>query len=366
MGSICNCHIHIFTSEDVPDGFLPLGLMRMLRRGTAAKVADAIMSRLPSGSGRWERTAAFARTGRRSSAEIFADIRAQYPRGTKFVVLPMDMEYMGAGRSPRGYLEQLEALRQLHAAHRDVLIPFIAVDPRRVGIRDLVREYVEDHGFRGIKLYPALGFWPTDDRLQPVYEYAQAANIPVMTHCSRGGVYYRGPITDRTHPVTRVRIGGGNDRFCEAYSEPMNFATVLRDYPRLRICLAHWGGGDEWHAYLKRPWPRPDGEKSWLGEIIDMIGQVDNLYTDISYTASNRDFLPFMKILCSQPRLQDRVLFGSDWYMVQRDATEREFSINLRATIGEEAWQRIAVANPLTYLGVGAAAAPATGMPVPR
>jgi len=37
--------------------------------------------------------------------------------------------------------------------------------------------------------------------------------------------------------------------------------------------------------------------------------------------------------------------------MLQRDTTEREFSISLRADVGEESWELIAHENPMRFLG---------------
>jgi hypothetical protein len=40
----------------------------------------------------------------------FTSLKQQYPPNTKFIVLPMDMEFMKAGRPKQGYREQMQQL----------------------------------------------------------------------------------------------------------------------------------------------------------------------------------------------------------------------------------------------------------------
>ena len=83
---------------------------------------------------------------------------------------------------------------------------------------------------------------------------------------------------------------------------------------------------------------------------MDLIREYPNVYTDISFTAYDKDLLPFLKVLVNMPELRQRILYGSDIYMVQLKETEREFSINLRGYLGEEDFKQIAVTNPQKFL----------------
>jgi len=91
---------------------------------------------------------------------------------------------------------------------------------------------------------------------------------------------------------------------------------------------------------------------------MDMIREKDdqgnykfpNLYTDVSFTAHNQKFWPLLKVLLNTDRLKDRILFGSDYYMVRLKGTERDFSINLRAAVGETEYRLMAETNPKNYL----------------
>ena len=83
-------------------------------------------------------------------------------------------------------------LRDWADRYPDQIIPFIHIDPRSGG-RDLpgpdplefIRKF-HKKGFRGIKLYPPLGYDAADELLMPIYGYANEHSLPVMVHCTRG------------------------------------------------------------------------------------------------------------------------------------------------------------------------------------
>ncbi|MEM9026172.1 MAG: amidohydrolase family protein, partial [Verrucomicrobiota bacterium] len=136
--------------------------------------------------------------------DLLEDISGYYPLDTQFVVLAMDMAFQGAGRVPVPLEQQLQDLVKVRQddAWKHKLLPFVPVDPRRAEVLDLVKRYVEEHGFVGVKLYPALGYWACDPRLFPVYAYCEEKQIPITTHASRGGVYFKGklPGDGNTYP----------------------------------------------------------------------------------------------------------------------------------------------------------------------
>jgi len=86
--------------------------------------------------------------------------------------------------------------------------------------------------------------------------------------------------------------------------------------------------------------------------------QYPNLYTDISYTAFTPkvqglyiDLVDYLKVLLSNPLVRQRVLFGSDYYMVERESvSEKEASILLRSRLGEDLYKQIAYTNPREFL----------------
>ena len=74
--------------------------------------------------------------GRVSQKTIFNLIKNSYPDSAKFVVLPMDMAFMGAGVVKENYENKLFELYKL-SCEDDSVIPFIMIDSRRPNIFDL-------------------------------------------------------------------------------------------------------------------------------------------------------------------------------------------------------------------------------------
>jgi len=361
---ITNCHVHTFTHDHVPDRFLPFPLGSLLRFGPLRRGLLAVVQHFDRG--RRSRLARYAKILQvsfgLSQEDVFKKVRNFYPRGTRFVVLPMDMEHMGAGRVTKLIGEQHAELKELRERdeYRELVIPFAAVDARQENVVEKTKHLLENDGFRGIKLYPPIGYHPYDPALRPLYSYAAERGVPVMTHCSRpAGVQYRGKPTKRmlTDPVTGKPLRMGRKELLTLFTDPDSYVPILEAYPTLRICLAHFGGAGDWKTYLERPWdPISDtGAKSWLAKIMDMLrlDAYENLYTDISYTVfADEEYVHLLKVLLSDGRVRRRVLFGSDFYVVESAGLEeKRISLRVRSVLGEDLFRTIAHDNPKDYLG---------------
>jgi hypothetical protein len=169
---------------------------------------------------------------------IYDKLKKQYPIDSHFVALPMDMQYMKAGELKQVYDSnrkkfirikkpsckgkrdksfamryQMEGLLQIKERKKDKdnFHPFVFAHPERMtdkryfdynvdaatGVVSLVKGcmmqvYLEDHNFAGIKMYPALGYYPFDSALLPLWKYCLQYNLPIMTHCIKGTIFYRG------------------------------------------------------------------------------------------------------------------------------------------------------------------------------
>jgi len=200
MPTIYNCHTHIFTIGCAPDRFLGLSLGKILKNRLATFLLSRILKKLiPSERDFLEKYGNFMKIGREKSQEGVFDVlkdKSAYPKGTRFVVLTLDMDFMGAGDAYIPYLTQIGQVKEAKIKYCHEMLPFISVDPRRGNANEMyhfVKEHIEDSKFFcGIKLYPALGFFPFDERLKEVYKFAQDNSIPIMTHCTKGGIHYRG------------------------------------------------------------------------------------------------------------------------------------------------------------------------------
>jgi uncharacterized protein len=358
---ITNCHVHTFTHAHVPNRFVPPPFGFLLRRRAIRLPVLAIVNFLDRPRGRFARYAQVVeRSYKSSQADVFDLVRSFYPRDTRFVVLPMDMAEMGAGAVERSIEEQHGELGELAARSDGLVIPFAAVDPRRDDVVEATRRLL-GRGFRGIKLYPPLGYHPNDPALAELYALAAREEIPVMSHCSRpAGVRYRGPVTERmrTDPVTGERLGLSRDDLLTRFTDPDAYIPILEAYPDLRLCLAHFGGAADWRSYLEDPWgagAASASQKSWLAKIVDLLKseRYENLYTDISYTVfADEEYVHLLKVLMSDERVARHVLFGSDFYVVE-DAKleERRIALRVRSLLGEDLFRLIAEENPRRYLG---------------
>lgn len=346
---IVNCHIHTFTTRHIPRWY-PSVFVSLMGHvpNLLALWARAISLILPERGAAAFRLLSFQREASRGrQARVFEELRKQYPKETRFVVLPMDMELMGYGPVTDGLDRQHDELLDLAAASGGQVIPFATVHPEREDAAERIERYL-DRGCKGLKIYPRLGYAPTHRALmERIYPMLLERDLPVVSHCSRGGVSERG--------LSRQ----AGDRLCS----PKAALDVLRRYPELRFSLAHFGGQDDWMDYVKGrvdpAHPELD-DHNWLTAIRRFIGSGEwpGLWTDISYTMFYyEDFAPFLTMFLMGPdtraaRLRERVLFGSDYYMTRNTAmSEREVSVRLRLTLGEDLYRQIAETNPTVWLG---------------
>ncbi|WP_146348104.1 amidohydrolase family protein [Falsiphaeobacter marinintestinus] len=345
---ITNCHIHVFTDQHAPVDF-PFPAARILRKSPMLILAVASLLRLlgrENLADQVDRLYQFQQQGARGSQDaILRDVKEHCPGDTRFVVLPMEMNGAGYGDVPISLRDQHDDLARLrlHPDHLGTVLPFATVDPRVPGSVEECLRAITELGFAGLKIYPRLGFAPDHPRLmEEVYPVLAERNLPVMTHCSRGGVQGRDV----------------DDYQADGLTRPAAYLPVLRAFPEMRICLAHFGGARDWEAYMNAK-PTSGGE-NWMTQTREMIcsGEFPNLWTDISYTLFRfADYAPILRLLLkgnldSDKRLRRRVLFGSDFYMTRQEKlSERAVCIRLRDTLGEALFQQLAETNPAIWLG---------------
>jgi uncharacterized protein len=82
-------------------------------------------------------------------------------------------------------------------------------------------------------------------------------------------------------------------------------------------------------------------------------GEYPGLWTDIAYTLfADDDYVYLLKVLLQDERVRARVLFGSDFYVVESaELEERSRSVRIRAILGEDLFTTIAYDNPRAWLG---------------
>ncbi len=416
---VYNCHTHSFTLDDVPEEFfkgiapVPIKISWLKKSSIVRRIIKwfdlPFFNRYPY----LIRLVNFVKhaidDGKvRTQVEIIRTLQSYYPKDTRFVILTMDMDYMvsGTAEAKSNFYEQLKDLHIIKKdkEFQDFIYPFIHTDPRRLANDKLflpkVEEYIRGGTYTGIKIYPALGYFPFDKALKPVYDLALEYELPIMTHCTNGTVFFRGSRNTYSshnepflHPRTKRPLQGTKSKeFTQHFTHPLNYQCLTEEnfiasywnigveeakkYKKLKICLGHYGGAGEWLKYLQDPWlpdtnsgsacdteswfhnldgkPADKGQRdcSWFSVISDMLKQEGtNFYADISYSLSDQRLYPLLKVMLqTDEALKKRILFGTDFYVVAKAGSERELSINLRGYLGEELFWQIANKNPESYL----------------
>ena len=357
---IHNCHTHIFTLHHLPTNFF-IGfywLAWLIEKKPTRSLILFLVNLIPGSflrmlGARVPRIAAFLNIcDNESQSEVFTNsLRHYYPSDTRFVVLPMDYTFMGYGKPKYDIDDQLEKLAKVRDDFPDQIIPFVHIDPRHKDPLERVKKWITEERFKGVKIYPSFGYYPSDARLHPIYEFCEEYEngIPVMTHCAGA--------------TLRAKEFKYNKEKASSYCRPSNYIGVLQKHPALRLCLGHFGGDRAWEAYLKKPLIKDrmnskarseSGSENWLYEIIDMIetGSYPNLFVDIAYVIFHyEENINILKVLMESPLIRRSILFGTDYYMAEiENFSEKKLSMFLRAGIGEDYYEQIAEINPKRYL----------------
>lgn len=367
--------------------------------------------------------------------DILGVLQSSYPEGTKFVILPMDLDYARAGLPKQHYPQQLAELIKLknESIQGEFIKPFVFADPRRIeadpSYYQTIVDCLEKKNFSGIKIYPALGYYPFDKNLLELFLYACEKEVPIMTHCIRGVIFYRGmkkKAWDR-HPVFEENDMGttkklrlkqfDNVDYINNFTHPLNYlclldpvflkvvlfdlpavtekdkalteklyelygftkgedatsSTLQKDLKKLKICFGHFGGEDEWARYItrdrddfdndyithpsfyhwyKNPIYRNWKEETWYSHIrsIMMNPAYPNVYADISFILYDEAILSLLKATLQVDGLKDRILYGTDFYVVRQKGTDKKLWTDIQAHLSIEELKLIAQANPDNYL----------------
>jgi predicted TIM-barrel fold metal-dependent hydrolase len=163
----------------------------------------------------------------------------------------------------------------------DRLVGFLSVDPTQP---DWERELHEGHqelGLKGIKLLSMYaGFFPQDERLDPLWKYATQHQLPVLLHTG-------------TTFVAQAPL---------ECTLPRHLDDVARRYPDCKIIMAHLG-----HPYE--------------GECVAVIRKHANVYADIS-ALHYRPFQLYNSLMLVQEYgVWQKVLFGTDYPFTTVNAT---------------------------------------------
>ncbi len=258
----------------------------------------------------------------------------------------------------RGYRKHLQELQVLQIMNPDTVLPFLAVDPRRIGIDELVREQVVDGAFKGVKLYTPLGYPPSHPNLYPVYRLCMQHHIPVTVHTSTGGLLslcdrIQTRSQNRTGKVVPVTFDKKTDKSASLFfSEPVKWLEILEnsEFSGLHLNFAHFGGQEHIIKLADQKPDEPVNPDNWTAQIIGLMGRFDNVYADISYCPKDGMLDYIRAIIKRYPIVQKRLMFGTDYIMVMQEYNlggRLENYFNYYTGIYPE----MLTANPAAFLG---------------
>ncbi len=283
------------------------------------------------------------------------------------------------------------------------IVPTHHIEPRRyIGLNDGNENYSDQISkiattsnagiFVGIKMYCSQGYQPKDPKIKflkdlSYYNECASKEIPIMCHHSPDGAftherefyYYNLEAPSVTNANVETRKNKPwLDFFQENFVHPKSWDLVLSQVNNLKLCLAHFGGGVwKYHNpkpgffdFLKSP-PRP-WQKDWVSTLIKMLKNDSyvNFFTDLSYFdySDNGDALVEELIKPANKKLLDKIIFGTDWYMLEGADSYNDFTkeakkyidkITKKINQGKEkkdpdyidVWQNFTFINPMRFYG---------------
>lgn len=271
----------------------------------------------------------FIRIGFLPSIRAVADeVMGQTPENAGIVALAMDITRSDLFEEQ--FVNQLEETAVAAAHYSGRIFPFVAVNPNRPNHYAIMERALTKLQFKGIKLYPSLGYDINSPAMRRVYTYCQANGVPLLMHCNPGGFYY-----------ARKYIPN---------SSPEYWHAILSDFPELKICFGHFGGGgDLTGAQLP-------GEGTWAGMILSLMEKWPGVFTDTSYHEepmvggrAEANYFTNLQTLLQRETVRERILFGTDFFMIRARLKDKNYWSYFEDHLGAD-FETIAEVNPQRYL----------------
>lgn len=332
---ILNVHNHYFTADDVAKNIFGWNVKPLVTSKVGNFLSKKVLKVISCFTSKHDRVLKVVEIAGMTTKEIFLKQYNQYPAGTQFVGIAIDMEYMNAGKVKRKYKNQVKDLFKLSKSYP--VLPFIHIDPRRDYI-ELFENCVKK-GLKGVKLYPAMGYRPDDKRLNYLYRRCQELNLPIIVHSGeQSPTHYKASKKRLKRLLEDSNVPYNNKmnkrQLCGQFGHPRYYKKLLEKYD-VRFCFAHMGGGEAVNEYIISP-----REDNVYKQFKELCRKYRNAYMDISFTMHDRRLWYLLKVLISGD-IGDKILFGSDYYMSKVEVSEKSWSVELRAFMGEKKYKKI-------------------------
>lgn len=213
-----------------------------------------------------------------------------------------------------GFLFHMERLRRMVMEGLPVY-PFLAVDPRRPGITDALKNenLIGKNGpFYGVKIYPRLGYHPASKPVRDIFDICIERDLPVTTHCGMSGF-----------PSKDFSFDGSGLWKYNDYGNPEHFEPALKK--GLRIDFAHLGSCD------------PDFK--WAKTIVSFMRKYKNVYSDLSCYTQREDILKIKELFGNDSSFKKKILYGSDFDVMSftdDDISLKQYCLNFSDIFPED------------------------------
>lgn len=274
----------------------------------------------------------------RVAREIFASMRPD----DGLVALMMDITSEETAEDDREtYLAQMKGTVEAAISYPGRVFPFVAVNSRRPDHFALMRRAIEQLGFVGVKLYPSLGAPVDAPVMMHVYDYCIEHDVPILLHSTKTGFFERPDSAE--------------------FGDPAKWRAILEERPGLRVCFAHAGGVPQ--GMLTEAGPQPG---QWPHTIVELMREFDAVYTDLSYHVGQMahpegetNYLRWLRGLLSDIKIGDRVIFGTDIWLVRLSLPDSLFWQWFETNLTAKEMALVAERAPAMFLGLPQAGQPA-------
>jgi predicted TIM-barrel fold metal-dependent hydrolase len=250
----------------------------------------------------------------REEAQVVRDFRQA---GVEAVLVAFDIESStGAPPVSNAYVA---AMRDRHPGA--VLQAWAAVDPLKgESVIAEAESAIRDLHLLGFHFHPIMGKFSVDDpRFLPLFEAIDALRVPVMVDAGTTGMGAGLP-------------GGLGSRLRHAH--PMAIDELAATFPNMTIIAAHPG------------WP-------WVDEMTAVVLNKGNVFWELSGWAPR--YFPESLKKDIRSRLQDKVMFGSDYPSLPYERLFREWE---ELDYPDDIMHKVFHENAERVLGLGAAQSP--------
>lgn len=301
----------------------------------------------------WIMTLRWAAMLTRKRQDILAEYQRLYSQPSNIrVISPSVVDFelwfvADEGRYPPSPMQDQIAVMSQIAKHTPdmTILNFFGFCPLRAATENpsdplkLARQAISN-GFAGIKLYPPVGFKPTDNAPNKIYgqKAGRKTNGRTLNHVLMQLYHWcvKNDVPIKTHGMNSLAASENSG----LNADSKYWARVLAKpgLETLRVNWAHFGGFKAINAAC---------EKSWDAEAAKLARTYPGFYVDVGFwsevtsigTEHDNTALECFKRLLAQDgqegnyKLADKIMYGSDWSMIARMYQHNKYAKEVKAAL---------------------------------